>query len=66
MSDGSQEFRKFLDENGLKHGFIAKKLAVSATALSFWLNGHRTPTAEMRKRIAKLTDGRVGEQLWDA
>lgn len=34
---------------------LAKRLGVSQTALTYWLNGNRTPRPPYARKIAKLT-----------
>lgn len=41
-----ERVKKFLDENGIKYGYVAESIGVSISTFSAMLNGNRKITAE--------------------
>ncbi len=45
----------WLKGNERSGSWLARKLAVSPVAVSYWLKGTHTPSAKHRKKIQKIT-----------
>jgi transcriptional regulator with XRE-family HTH domain len=52
----SWNLRKRLNDKKLSHQDLAKKLGISKTAVSFWVNGHKTPQLRMLADICNTLD----------
>jgi predicted transcriptional regulator len=48
------DYRKMIEESGLKHKFIAQKLGISSAMLSFFLSGTRNLSLEKRIKLNQL------------
>lgn len=48
------EYKKKIAEKGLRKDWIAKKLGISKTLLSFYLNGDRSIPEERKKQLEEI------------
>lgn len=53
------KLKQYLDENGIRPSFFARKLDVTKSQMSVWFSGKVIPRKEMIKKIEKLTAGKV-------
>ena len=58
------KLKKYLEENGIVHGFFAKKIGVSAPQLSVWKSGQSRPKLEHMLKIEEITKGKVSVRDW--
>lgn len=58
------KLREYLKENGIVHGFFAKKLGTTSPQLSIWLGGKVKPKLEMIALIEEITKGKVSLRDW--
>lgn len=56
--------KAWLDTEGRKQKWLAKKLLVHEATLSRWLGGHAVPHQVFRTEIAEITDGAVTSDAW--
>lgn len=49
-----KRLRSLLEETGMKQVFLAKKMNVTETAVSRWVNGERIPKVEDMALIAEI------------
>lgn len=56
--------REYLKENGIVHGFFAKKLGTTSPKLSLWLSGNCKPRLETIVKIEEMTKGKVTAKDW--
>ena len=55
LADGAAQLRAWVEANNLTHSQAAARLNLTRAAVSHYINGHHTPPAATRKRIAELT-----------
>ena len=53
------KFSIWVEENGLRITFIAKKLGISKAMVYYLMNGERTPSKEIALKIEELTKGEI-------
>lgn len=58
------QLRKYLEENGIRHSFIAKKIGTDSSHLCRWLSGDVAPRLEAVVAIEKITNGQVTIHDW--
>jgi len=58
------KLKKYLEENGIKKSFFAKKIGVDPTHFSRWLNGSTIPRLDYILKIEEATDGLVTSKDW--
>lgn len=58
------KLKEYLVENGIVHGFFAKKLGVASSKLSIWISGQNRPRLETILIIEQLTKGKVKPEDW--
>jgi len=51
--------KDFLEENGIRHNWFAKKLGISPSYLSEIVNLKKVPNPKLAKKIEELTKGKV-------
>ena len=54
----------YLREEGLTHAEFAKRVGVSRSAVTQWVNGITMPSGVRMLLIHQLTEGRVGLEDW--
>jgi transcriptional regulator with XRE-family HTH domain len=47
-------YRKIIDQKGLKHKYIAEKIGVSKAMLSLFLSGQRNLSQEKKMKLNKI------------
>jgi transcriptional regulator with XRE-family HTH domain len=55
---------KYLDDNGLKQTFFAKKLKITLSAVNMLALGKSAPSLDLAYRIEELTNGQVTVYDW--
>lgn len=58
------KLKEYLDENGIKNEFFAKKIGVTKSTLSTWINNKCFPRREKIILIEKETNGKVKAKDW--
>lgn len=58
------QLRKYLEENGIRHTFVAKKIGTEPSHLCRWLSGEVAPRLEAIVAIEELTKGQVTIHDW--
>lgn len=58
------KIKEYLEDNGIKQCFLAKKLKVSQAMLSTWLNGRTVPSMQNAWNVEKITKGAVKMADW--
>lgn len=61
---GSELLENYLQARGLKKGFFASQIGISAVYLSHFLSGRRKPNADICARIDHMTNGDVPASSW--
>lgn len=56
---------EYIDQNGLRQDWFAKKIGVTACTLSLWINSHRKPSFAYIYMINQMTNGLVAERDWE-
>lgn len=51
-----EEIKRRFDDLGIKHTFIAKKIGVSNTTISFWFNGKSKIPTKRLEQLKELLD----------
>ena len=47
--------KDWLDQEGRKIGWLARKVAVNRSTASLWINGHQNPSPPARRLLAQTT-----------
>ncbi len=58
------KLREYIEKNGLRKDFFAKKIGTTGTTLSSWLHGKTQPKIRFAIKIEKATDGFVKVKDW--
>lgn len=56
--------KEYLQQNGIRFTFFAKRVGVSQPALSAWMNGTVTPSIFYAHKIEQITKGEVKIKDW--
>ena len=58
------KLNEYLEANGTKKSFFAKKLGILPQMLTTWLSGRTMPRIEMILKIEEATGGKVKAKDW--
>jgi len=58
------KIKEYLEENGMKRCFLAKKLGITKAMLSAWVNGRTVPSMQSAWNVEKVTKGVVRMTDW--
>lgn len=56
---------EYIDKNGYRQDWFAKKIGVTDCTLSLWVNGRRKPSKGYIYMINQMTHGLVAETDWE-
>lgn len=59
------ELRKYRIEQGLTQAQLAEKIGVTASCITMWENGNRSPNISTLKKLAQILDCTVDELIAD-
>ncbi len=58
------KLKNYLQENGIKATFFAKRVGVSQPTLYTWLHGEHSPNIKFAHKIEQITKGEVKLKDW--
>ena len=58
------KLREYLEENGLRHNFVANKIGCSQAMLTNIITGQRMPNLMLALQIQYFTKGQVNPEDW--